>query len=90
MSCMSGRPGPLGSAHYFRSGRLIVRWARSNHGLTPIELLIVLAVIGVLGLSGCFCTPNFTEQARIARAEADIVGPLVGRPCPYCTNRSPC
>jgi hypothetical protein len=39
MSCMSGRPGPLGSAHYLRSGRLIVRWARSNHGLTLIELL---------------------------------------------------
>jgi len=52
--------------------RLIVRWARSSRGLTLIELLIVLAIIGTLASIGLLLYANFAEQARIARAIADI------------------
>jgi general secretion pathway protein G len=55
--------------------RRIRRWVRarrSQRGLTLIELLIVLAVIGILASIGLLLYANFTEQARIARAVADI------------------
>ncbi|HEX9748602.1 MAG TPA: prepilin-type N-terminal cleavage/methylation domain-containing protein [Methylomirabilota bacterium] len=45
---------------------------RSNRGLTLIELLIVLAVIGILSTIGLLLYGNFTDQARTARAVADI------------------
>jgi general secretion pathway protein G len=52
--------------------RLIVRWARNSRGLTLIELLIVLAIIGTLASIGLLLYANFADQARIARAIADI------------------
>jgi prepilin-type N-terminal cleavage/methylation domain-containing protein len=44
--------------------------ARSTRGLTLIELLIILAIIGVLTSIGLLLYANFTDQARIARAVA--------------------
>ena len=49
-----------------------VRAGRSNRGLTLIELLAVLAVIGILSTIAALLYANFTDQARIARAVADI------------------
>lgn len=45
---------------------------RNNRGLTLIELLAVLAVIGVLATIAVLIYANFDNQARIARAIADI------------------
>ena len=49
-----------------------VRAGWSNRGLTLIELLIVLAVIGILCTIGLLLYANFSDQARTARAIADI------------------
>lgn len=49
-----------------------LRAGRSNRGLTVIELLIVLAVIGILASIALVLYYNFTYQAQIARAVADI------------------
>ena len=68
---MGTHAGRLLSAHSFRSPP-IVRWVRAHGGFTLIELLIVLAVIGILASIGLLLYANFTEQARIARAVADI------------------
>jgi general secretion pathway protein G len=51
----------------------IHRWrARNSRGLTLIELLVILAVIGILATIALLVYANFTEQARVARAVADI------------------
>jgi general secretion pathway protein G len=62
-----------------RARRLIPRWIRrevrarrSTRGLTLIELLIVLAVIGILASIGLVLYANVTDRARTARAVADI------------------
>jgi general secretion pathway protein G len=55
-----------------RARRAISRWLRCTRGLTLIELLIVLAVIGILATMGFLVYANVTEHARTARAVADI------------------
>ena len=55
-----------------RRVRRWVRARRSRRGLTLIELLIVLAVIGILASLAVVLYYNFTYQAQIARAVADI------------------
>ena len=53
----------------------IVRQARltgGTQGLTLIELLIVLALIATLSTIALLLYANFTDQARTARAVADI------------------
>jgi len=52
--------------------RRLGRAGRSNRGLTLIELLTILAIIGILATIASLVYANFTEQARIARAVADI------------------
>ncbi len=52
--------------------RRLCRAGRSNRGLTLIELLTVLAIIGILATIASLLYANFTEQARVARAVADI------------------
>ena len=64
-------PRPGGILH-LRSARRWVRARRSKRGLTLIELLIVLAVIGILASIALLLYYNFTYQAQIARAMADI------------------
>jgi general secretion pathway protein G len=49
-----------------------VRRLGNNRGLTLIELLAVMAVIGVLAAIAVLIYANFDNQARIARACADI------------------
>ncbi len=77
------RPAPSpergGALPSTRAHRLIPRWIRprvrgwrSTRGLTLIELLIVLAVIGILATIGLLLYANVSDQARTARAVADI------------------
>jgi general secretion pathway protein G len=47
-------------------------WIRSNRGLTLIELLIVMAVIGILSSIALLLYYDFSYQAQIAKAVADI------------------
>jgi general secretion pathway protein G len=61
-----------GGAFRLRRARRWVRARRSRRGLTLIELLIVLAVIGILASIGVVLYYNFSYQAQIARAVADI------------------
>jgi general secretion pathway protein G len=61
-----------GAVRRRRTGRLIGRWARGNRGLTLIELLVVMAVIAILATIALVLYYNFTYQAQIARAVADI------------------
>jgi general secretion pathway protein G len=49
-----------------------VRRLGNNRGLTLIELLAVMAVIGLLAAIAVLIYANFDNQARIARACADI------------------
>ena len=58
-----------------RHRRWIVRqtqFVRSNRGLTLIELLIILGLIATLSTIALLLYANFTDQARTARAVADI------------------
>jgi general secretion pathway protein G len=61
-----------GGGFHLRWARRWVRARRSRRGLTLIELLIVLAVIGILASIGVVLYYNFSYQAQIARAVADI------------------
>ena len=45
---------------------------RGHHGLTLIELLMIMAVIGVLSTIALLLYNDFTYQAQIARATADV------------------
>jgi general secretion pathway protein G len=66
-------PSPeRGGVFHLRRARRWIRARRSTRGLTLIELLIVLAVIGILVSIGLGLYYNFTYQAQIARAVADI------------------
>jgi general secretion pathway protein G len=66
-------PSPKpGGVFHLRRVRRWVRARRSTRGLTLIELLIVLAVIGILASIAVVLYYNFTYQAQIARAVADI------------------
>jgi general secretion pathway protein G len=49
-----------------------VRYLRGDRGLTLLELLIIMAVIGVLSTIALLLYSDFTYQAQIARATADI------------------
>jgi general secretion pathway protein G len=49
-----------------------VRRLRDQRGLTLIELLIIMAVIGVLSTIALLLYNDFTYSAQIARATADI------------------
>ncbi len=63
----------LGEAARRRRARhLIGRLAGSNRGLTLIELLVVMAVIAILATIALVLYYNFTYQAQIARAVADV------------------
>ncbi len=64
-------PNP-GGTFDLRRVRRWVRARRSRRGLPLIELLIVLAVIGILASLAVLLYYNFTYQAQIARAVADI------------------
>jgi general secretion pathway protein G len=70
------RPAPSpergGALPSTRARRAISRWLRCTRGLTLIELLIVLAVIGILATIGLLLYANVSDQARTARAVADI------------------
>ena len=52
--------------------RSLRRRAGSQHGLTVIELLIILAVVATLATIALLFYRDVTEQAKIARAVADI------------------
>lgn len=52
--------------------RAIIRLSRGNRGLTLIELVIILAIIATLSTIGLLAYFNYTDQARFARAVADI------------------
>jgi general secretion pathway protein G len=50
----------------------LARHAADQRGLTIIELVIILAVIATLATIALFLYGDVTEQARVARAMADI------------------
>ena len=52
--------------------RRLARHARQQQGLTLVELLIVIAVVATLATIGLLWYAGVTEQAKIARAAADI------------------
>jgi len=52
--------------------RRLARHARQQRGLTLIELLIIIAVVATLATIALFYYIGVTEQAKIARAVADI------------------
>lgn len=68
---LRGRPA-ASTVRGQRLSGLIGRWARSNRGLTLIELLVVMAVIAVLATIALVLYYNFTYQAQVSRAVADI------------------
>ena len=74
MPCLDlNTPSPKAERAFdLRRVRRWVRARRSRRGLTLIELLIVLAVIGILSSIAVVLYYNFTHQAQIARAVADI------------------
>jgi general secretion pathway protein G len=74
MPCLElNTPSPKpGGAFHLRRARRWLRARRSRRGFTLIELLIVLAVIGILASIAVVLYYNFTYQAQIARAVADI------------------
>lgn len=61
-----------GPVRRHRMSRGIGRWVGNNGGLTLIELLVVMAVITILATLAVVLYYNFTYQAQIARAIADI------------------
>jgi len=69
---MNGARSWLRGATRRRTRRLIGRLVRSNRGLTLIELLIVLAVIGILASIGLALYYSYSYQAQVARAVADV------------------
>jgi general secretion pathway protein G len=52
--------------------RRLAGHARQQRGLTLIELLIIMAVVATLATIALLFYADMTEQARIARATADI------------------
>lgn len=50
----------------------VTGWGRDNRGLTLIELLVVMAVIAILSTIAVVLYYNFTYQAQVAKAVADI------------------
>lgn len=52
--------------------RRLARLARQRHGLTLVELMIVLAIIGTLAAIAGPLYAEVTERAKVARAIADI------------------
>ena len=64
------RSSTLGAKAWGRLRR--IRRLRSNRGLTLIELLIIMAVIGALSTIALLLYNDFTYGAQIARATADI------------------
>ena len=52
--------------------RRLARHARQQRGLTLVELLIVIAVVATLATIALLWYVGVTEQAKIARAVADI------------------
>jgi general secretion pathway protein G len=66
---LSQRYGPVHLLAARTSDRAMA-WNR--HGLTLIELLMVLALIGTLSTIALLLYANFTEKAMVARAMADI------------------
>ena len=59
------RKDALGAIHH-------LRLLRGNAGLTLIELLIVMAVVGILATISILLYLDYSYQAQIARAVADI------------------
>jgi general secretion pathway protein G len=52
--------------------RRLARHARQRRGMTLVELLIIMAVVAVLTTIALLFYVDVTEQAKIARAIADI------------------
>jgi len=52
--------------------RRLARLARQRRGLTLVELMIVLAIIGTLAAIAAPLYAGVTERAKVARAIADI------------------
>jgi general secretion pathway protein G len=52
------------------------RWASTHSGFTLVEILLVIVIIGVLAGMLVVRLSGRTEEARVARAKADISGQL--------------
>jgi general secretion pathway protein G len=63
-----GRPRQRRRPH----GLLLARSPAGQRGLTLIEVLIIMAVLGTLATIGLFLYSDMTEQTKIARAVPDI------------------
>lgn len=49
------------------------RWIRSSLGITLIELVVLVAILGTLAAVGIPAYSNYREKARITKAAGDIV-----------------
>ena len=68
--CKSG-PNSCPGTRIVRALLPFTAW-RGAQGLTLIELLILMGVIGILASIGLLLYVNFSDQANVARAIADI------------------
>jgi general secretion pathway protein G len=69
----AGRVRPPGRAARMACWiRRSLPWIRNQRGLTLSELLIVMAVIGILSSIALFLYSDFSYRAQVAKAVADI------------------
>ena len=65
-----------------------MRRARPPAGLTLVELVTALAIVGVLGMIAVPVFQSYREKADIARAQADLTN-LQNRIARYASGRTP-